>query len=338
MPGRRWRWPARPAGRRRTLRRRTGLPLGPGGCRRRSRAGRRTGGRIRGRRPTRRRSRAAPRRRRRRASRLQTGRDLERSRRIRRLPDRHVILDQLARFVALGLVVRIAGLVGERHLEIPLGRRESLRRHVRQPGHEELAPLGGGADLLLLVLLQLLLAGLDEAQLLLPLEAADVGEVLGPLHVVAQADVRLVDALVDAPDRLLQTEVLQLVEAVGVVGARLAVVGGLDLVRARPLPDLEDMEVGQVVEALGQRRGFDLERLVHHLPPPPPPPPAPGRRRQSRLLRISLRLSAPARRRRSRLLRICLRLSAPARRRRRRLLRTRTLTPPPRGRAGWPPS
>src|SRR4051812_34381207 len=81
---------------------------------------------------------------------------------------RCVVLHQLAGLDGLRLVVRVRGLVGERHLEVALGGGESLRGHVRETGHEELAALRGGSDLLLLVLLQLLLALLDEAELLLP--------------------------------------------------------------------------------------------------------------------------------------------------------------------------
>src|SRR5207237_10320070 len=196
----------------------------------------------------RRRRSGAPRRRRRRASTTSaapdashTGREQTRSRRIRRLPYRHVVLDQLPGLVALGLVVWVVRLVREGHLEIPLGRGEAVPGHVRQAGHEGVAALRRGADLLLLVLLHLLLARLDEAELLLPLGAADVRQVLGALHVVAQAEVGLVAALVCPSDRFLQVGVRQLVEAVGMVGPRLSVVGGLDLAGARGLADLEDL-------------------------------------------------------------------------------------------------
>src|SRR5207237_244131 len=95
-----------------------------------------------------------------------------------------------------------------------------------------------------------LLAGLDEAELLLPLGAVDVRQVLRAAGVVAQADVCLVDALVDAADGFLQVQVGELEEAVGVVGTRLAVVGSLDLAGARVLADLEDLEVVQLVHDL----------------------------------------------------------------------------------------
>ena len=52
--------------------------------------------------------------------------------------------------------------------------------------------------------------------------------------------------------------------AVGVVRARLAVVGGLDLHRARVLRDLEDLEVIQLVEDLREGLRLDLECLIVH--------------------------------------------------------------------------
>src|SRR5207248_2927863 len=95
------------------------------------------------------------------------------------LPHRCVALHELPRLDSLRLVVRVGGLVRQRHLEVPLRRGEPLAGHVGEPRHEELAPLRGGADLLLLVLLQLLLALLDEAELSQPIRSAHVGEVLG---------------------------------------------------------------------------------------------------------------------------------------------------------------
>src|SRR5207248_144610 len=78
---------------------------------------------------------------------------------------------------------------------------------------------------------------------------------------------------------------VQRAEAVGVIGAGLAVVGGLDLVGAGVLADLEDLEVVQLLEDLGQRLGLDLEGFVHisgtsclntSLPSTPPPRRGPG--------------------------------------------------------------
>src|SRR3954465_11951813 len=143
--------------------------------------------------------------------------------------------------------------------------------HVREPGHEELAALRGLADLLLLLFLQLLLGRLDEAQLLLPLGPDDVGQILGALGVVAEADVRLVDAFVDLADVGLQLAGRQRREAVRVVRARLAVVRSLDLAGVRVLPDLEDLEVIQFVQDLGERLRLDFKTLVHQAAASPPP-------------------------------------------------------------------
>src|SRR5512134_1467962 len=165
------------------------------------------------------------------------------------------------------LELRVGGLVHERALQRPLGGVEAPRLEVGERGGVELAAVRGLPELLLhlalLLLLHRRLLGLGEAELPRAVRPVDVGEVARALPVVAQHRVRLVDAPVDAADEAAQLGAPRGGEAIRVVRARLAVVGGLDLVGRRALRDLEDPEVVELIERAREGLHLTEELRVH---------------------------------------------------------------------------
>ena len=161
----------------------------------------------------------------------------------------------------------VGRLVGERHPQVPLHALPASGLRLGQRGRVELPSVGGLPELLdgplLLGLLHGRLVVLREAELAGPVRTGQVAGVLLPARVVAQHRVGLVDAPVDAPDPIAERLVVHGGVAVGVVDPRLAVVGGADLRRCRRGAELQDGEVVELVERLGQRLDLDPEGNVH---------------------------------------------------------------------------